>query len=155
MNIELLAVGTRSPAWVASGYEEYKSRFPRDWQLNVKEIPVSKLGKSAKAEDQKAEESRRLLAAVKPDRRLVALDVTGDMWSIEQLAKNLDEWPQDYRGVQLMIGGPDGLSASCLKAAHNIWSLSRLTFPHFMVRVLLAEQLYRAWSIISHHPYHR
>ena len=155
MKLELLAVGTRSPGWVATGFKEYQSRFPRDWQVDVKEIPVSRLGKSARPADNKAEEARRLLAAIQPDRRVVALDVEGDVWSTPQLASNLDKWRHEYRGVQLLIGGPDGLADECLQAAHNTWSLSRLTFPHFMVRVLLAEQLYRAWSIISNHPYHR
>ncbi len=96
-----------------------------------------------------------MLAAVRDGARVVALDSTGTNWSTEQLADNLDQWMQSYRCLQLLIGGPDGLSRECLSRADDIWSLSRLTFPHFLVRVLLAEQVYRAWSVLNGHPYHK
>jgi len=155
LNIELLAVGTKPPAWVREGFRDYQARFPRDWQLELREIPTAKRNRRTSVGRLKEEEGERILGLVKQGARLVALDATGEMFSTEQLAGNLGIWMHDYNGVQLMIGGPDGLAKTCLDAAHGVWSLSKLTFPHFLVRVLVAEQLYRAWSLMNNHPYHR
>ena len=155
MNIELLAVGTRMPDWVATGFQQYQKRLPRDWKLSLKEIQVTKRYKGESVQKLKKEEGNRMLAAVKPGSQLVALDSRGLSWNTETLAEKLRSWQMDYSRVQLMIGGPDGLSDECLKAASTTWSLSKLTFPHFVVRILIAEQIYRAWSILNNHPYHK
>jgi len=155
LNIELLAVGTRAPDWVAAGFQQYQKRLPRDWQLNLKEIQVTKRHKGEPVQKLKKEEGNRMLAAVRPHSQLVALDSRGSSWSTETLAEKLQNWQLDFGQVQLMIGGPDGLSDECLKAASTSWSLSKLTFPHFVVRILIAEQIYRAWSILNNHPYHK
>ena len=96
-----------------------------------------------------------MLGLLKTNSRIVALDRKGTNWSTEELAAKLQDWQLEFGQVQMLVGGPDGLSDDCLQAAHNTWSLSRLTFPHFVVRILVAEQIYRAWSILNYHPYHK
>lgn len=155
MQIKLIAVGTRMPAWVTAGYQEYARRMPRECGLTLAEIPLAQRSKSQPVERAINEEGKRMLAETRAQRRVIALDVTGRSWSTEQLSARLQEWQQDGRDVDLLIGGPDGLSADCLTRAEQRWSLSPLTLPHPLVRVLLAEQLYRAWTIGSGHPYHR
>lgn len=155
MQINLLAVGTRMPAWVGEGYREYARRMPRECSLVLNEIPLAHRSKSQAIERAVNEEGKRMLAALSDRQQVIALDVKGRSWSTEQLAQQLDNWKQDGRDISLLVGGPDGLAAECLQRAEQVWSLSSLTLPHPLVRVLLAEQLYRAWSLNSGHPYHR
>ena len=155
MHIYLIAVGTRMPAWVTSGYEEYARRLPRECSLKLIEIPLSKRRKTQSAEKNRQEEGRVMLAAVPDGATLIALDVRGKTWSTEVLATRLQDWLQAGRNIALLVGGPDGLAGECLSRADLRWSLSALTLPHALVRVLLAEQLYRAWTVIQGHPYHR
>ena len=155
MQINLVAVGTRMPAWVNEGYQEYARRLPRECSLVLKEIPLAQRSKSQPVERAVNEEGKRMLAALSDRQQVIALDVKGRSWSTEQLAQQLDSWMQDGRDISLLVGGPDGLAAECLQRAGQAWSLSPLTLPHPLVRVLLAEQLYRAWSLNAGHPYHR
>lgn len=155
MEINLIAVGTRMPAWVEAGYREYARRMPRECSLVLTEIPLAQRSKSTPVARAMASEGQRMLDAVGADRRVIALDVKGAGWSTEQLAAQLQTWLQDGRNLALLVGGPDGLAPTCLARAEQRWSLSPLTLPHPLVRVLLAEQLYRAWTVNSGHPYHR
>jgi len=155
MQITLIAVGTRMPAWVTEGYREYARRMPRECSLALTEVPLGRRGKSQPVERAVGEEGSRMLAAINEKQRVIALDVGGRGWSTEQLAGELDGWMQGARDVSLLVGGPDGLAADCLARADQRWSLSPLTLPHPLVRVVLAEQLYRAWTLMSGHPYHR
>ena len=155
MNIDLIAAGTRSPEWVTRGYNEYEKRLPRDWKLNLKEVAVAKRRKGEPVDKLKVEEGEKMSSLFKPNSRIVALDSRGANWSTTVLAENFRNWQLEYRGVHFLVGGPDGLSEKCLAAAHDTWSLSRLTFPHFIVRILIAEQVYRAWSVLNNHPYHK
>lgn len=155
MQINLLVIGTRMPAWVDEGYSEYARRMPRECRLVLNEIPLARRSKSQVVERAVKEEGQRMLAALPDRQQVIALDVKGRSWSTEQLANQLDVWRQDGRDVSLLVGGPDGLAAECLQRADQTWSLSALTLPHPLVRVVLAEQLYRAWSLNSGHPYHR
>lgn len=155
MRLQIIAVGQRMPRWVREGYNEYAGRLPPQLKLSLTEIPLGGRGKSAAADGAQRDEGERLLAAVPAAARVVALDSGGRAWSTETLARQLDGWMQDGRDIAFLIGGPDGLSRACLERAEQCWSLSALTFPHMMVRVILAEQLYRAWTIQQHHPYHR
>ncbi len=155
MDINLIAVGTRMPAWVNDAYQQYARRLPRECRLNLTEISLGQRSKSGAVERAVAEEGKRMLAAISSDRHVVALDIDGDSWSTEQLSRQLESWMRDGRNISLLVGGPDGLSRPCLDRAQQRWSLSPLTLPHPLVRVLLAEQLYRAWSVTSGHPYHR
>jgi len=155
MRIHLLAVGTRMPRWVTEGYEEYSKRMPRECQLVLKEIEVAKRGKAAGPQQFMQDEAKRLAAAIPKGALVVALDVRGKAWSTEALADKLGEWMQSGQDVALLVGGPDGIDPSCMQLASERWSLSPLTLPHPLVRVLLAEQLYRAWTLTQGHPYHR
>jgi len=155
LNIELLAAGTKPPAWIATGISEYQKRLPRDWPLEIREIPVAKRRKGEPVTRPIQEEGERMLAAITPSSLVVTLDRKGRNWSTQELAKNLERWQLDFSKVQFLIGGPDGLSNNCLEVAAESWSLSNLTFPHFIVRILLAEQIYRAWSLLNNHPYHK
>ena len=155
MRIYLIAVGTRMPAWVSQGYEEFARRLPADCALQLTEIPAGKRGKNADIPRILQQEGERMLAALPKTVRVVALDVKGAAWSTGQLAQSLDEWRHDGRDVALLVGGPEGLAPAALARAEQRWSLSPLTLPHPLVRVVVAEQIYRAWSILSNHPYHR
>lgn len=155
MQIKLIAVGTRMPAWVTEAYDEYARRLPRECRLTLAAVPLAQRSKSQPIERAVNEEGKRMLAELRERQRVIALDVRGRGWSTEQLAAKLQDWQRDGRDVSLLVGGPDGLAPDCLARAEQRWSLSPLTLPHPLVRVLLAEQLYRAWSIGSGHPYHR
>lgn len=155
MKLRLLAVGQKMPAWVEAGFAEYANRMPPETRLELVEIPLAKRGKSRPVERAIQEEGERLLAACRAGDHVIALDVRGKPWSTEQLAEQLGGWQQDGCDIALLVGGPDGLSADCIARADRRWSLSALTLPHPLVRIVLAEQLYRAVSILKNHPYHR
>jgi 23S rRNA (pseudouridine1915-N3)-methyltransferase len=154
MKLKLLAVGTRMPSWVEAGFEEYHKRMPSELKLNLIEIPLNPKGKGS-ANQSKDTQGQALLKAINPQDKVIALDVLGKSISTESLATKLSDWQMDGQDVCLLIGGPDGLSSDCLARADSKWSLSDLTLPHPLVRVLLMEQLYRAWTINKNHPYHR
>ena len=143
------------PAWVNEGYREYARRLPRECRLELTEIPSGQRVRSGNVERAVAEEGKRMLAEVSAGEHVIALDVKGRSWSTEQLARQFQQWMRDGRVIKLLVGGPDGLSAPCLKRAQQCWSLSSLTLPHALVRILVAEQLYRAWTVSVGHPYHR
>ena len=155
MRIRLICVGTKMPGWVTTGYQEYAKRLPSDLKLELVEIPPGHRGKGADVKRAIEKESKQILATLNKGERVVALDVKGKAWSTEQLADNLRDWQMGGQNVALLIGGPDGLSAECLTLAEQRWSLSNLTYPHPLVRVILSEQIYRAWSLLNNHPYHR
>lgn len=155
MKIHLLAVGGRMPAWIKTGYAEYAERLPRECALHLVEIPAGQRRPNADLNRAIREENERLLAAIPAGSRAIALDERGTQWSTVELAERLRGWRQEGRDVSLLIGGPNGLADSCRARAEQLWSLSRLTLPHLLVRVLVAEQLYRAWSLLHNHPYHR
>jgi 23S rRNA (pseudouridine1915-N3)-methyltransferase len=155
MQISLIAVGTRMPDWVTQGYEEYARRMPSECSVKLVEIPAGKRSKGADLARIAQREGQQTLAAVPRGTRVVAMDVKGRAWSTEDLARELDAWRHDGRDVALLVGGPEGLAPECLKRAEQKWSLSNMTLPHPLVRIVVAEQLYRAWSILHNHPYHR
>ncbi len=155
MRISVVAVGTKMPRWVTEGVAEYAVRLPRELRLEWCEIPLARRGKDSRAEQLRQREGEQILKAIPGGDRVIALDVKGKALSTEQLAGELQGWQMSGDNYSLLIGGPDGLSAACLQRAERRWSLSTLTLPHPLVRVLLAEQLYRAWTITVNHPYHR
>ena len=155
MRLSIVAVGTKMPPWVEQGVDEYARRMPRELKLEWREIPLAKRGKDNNARQLSVKEGEQQLKAVPSWDRVVALDVKGKRISTEQLARQLQSWQMSGDNYSLLIGGPDGLSPACLERADTRWSLSDLTLPHPLVRVLLAEQLYRAWTITVNHPYHR
>lgn len=155
MQIHLIAVGEKMPAWVVQGYNEYARRLPAECTLSLIEIAPGKRGKNADIARITRDEGKRMLAALPKSPHVVALEVDGSSWSTEQLAGQLARWMSSGSDVALLVGGPEGLAGAARAAAQQQWSLSPLTLPHPLVRVVVAEQLYRAWSILRNHPYHR
>jgi 23S rRNA (pseudouridine1915-N3)-methyltransferase len=155
MRIDLIAVGHRMPKWVEAGYQEYARRMPPDCRLNLIEIHAGQRGKNADIARILQQEGRKMLAAVPRGSKIIALDVKGKSWSTKQLSGQMADWMQGGRDVAILIGGPEGFHPDCLAVAEQRWSLSALTFPHPLVRVIVAEQLYRGLSLLKHHPYHR
>lgn len=138
MHLSIIAVGKSMPAWVERGYQEYSKRLPREWRLQLVETTTNKM-----------------LAAIPKNNHIIALEINGERWDTLQLAKQLQQWQLNGKDISFLIGGPDGLTPECSAKAHQKWSLSPLTFPHPLVRIILAEQLYRAWSLLAGHPYHK
>jgi 23S rRNA (pseudouridine1915-N3)-methyltransferase len=155
MQLLVAAVGQRMPNWVTEAWTEYARRMPAGMALSLREISLAKRGKNADTKRLSAVESKALYAVMPARARIIALDVQGQAWSTEKLAEQMEQWMGDGRDVGFMIGGPDGIDADTLQKADERWSLGPLTLPHPLVRVVLAEQLYRAWTITQNHPYHR
>lgn len=155
MRLRLVCVGQKMPEWVSQGYNEYARRMPPELSLDLVEIPMAHRGKNPDIPRLMQREGEAILSALGPRDRVIALEVGGRNWSTEKLAGQLENWQLDGRDVSFLVGGPDGLAGVCREKADQLWSLSALTLPHPLVRILLAEQLYRAWSITRNHPYHR
>lgn len=155
MKIQLIAVGTKMPNWVTTAFADYCMRFPKDMPLELTEIPAGKRTKNADIVRILDKEGELMLGACGKGNRIVTLDIPGKPYTTLDLAKQLEHWKTDGRDVSLLIGGPEGLAPACKTIAEQSWSLSLLTLPHPLVRVIVAESLYRAWSLTTNHPYHR
>ncbi len=155
MQLIIAAVGHKMPDWIETGFQEYAKRMPPECRIHLKEIkPVERSG-SKTAETVMALEKTKIEAVIPKNARVIALDERGKDWTSVALSQQLTNWQQDGRDVVFVIGGADGLDAEFKSKADTLVRISSLTLPHGMVRVLLAEQLYRAWSITQNHPYHR
>jgi len=155
MRIRLLTIGNKMPGWVTEGYQEYANRMPHECRLKLVELKLPERTKGSDIARLVAQEAELINAQLKAGERLLALDVKGRNWSTEQLADEMQHWRQDGRDIALIIGGPDGIAPELLHKAELKWSLSALTLPHPLVRIVVAEALYRAHTVISRHPYHR
>ena len=155
MKLHILAVGHKMPEWIASGFDEYAKRMPPELRIELREIKPEPRTGGRTAQSVMAAERQRIDAALPKGARIVALDERGQDWTTMQLAAALPGWQQEGRDVAFVIGGADGLAPEVKQRAELMLRVSSLTLPHGMVRVLLAEQLYRAWSITQNHPYHR
>ena len=155
MHIRLLAVGDRQPSWVEDAFGKYSERFPRDWKFRIDTIPTARRAKNDKSQTAKGVEGEQILAKLNAAEQVVLLDERGKQLTSAVLATRLAVWQRERRDLCFVVGGPDGVSDACRQRANFVWSLSNLTLPHGLVRVLLAEQLYRAWSLQTGHPYHR
>ncbi len=155
MHIRLLAVGERQPPWVDDAFGIYTERYPREWKFRLDTIATVRRNKNDKSREAMESEGERILTKLSSTEQVVLLDERGQQLTSKALATNLSAWQSDGRNLCFVIGGPDGVSESCRKRADMTWSLSRLTLPHGMARVLFSEQLYRAWSLQTGHPYHR
>jgi len=155
LQIRFITISNKPPAWVNEGFREYAKRLSSAYSFDLLEIPVEKRNGQKNKQPFIEREGEKMLAALKPGATVIALDLQGKLWSTEELALRLQDWQQKSKNLDFLIGGPDGLAPECLKRAQGRWSLSPLTLPHLLVRVLLAEQLYRAWSILQNHPYHK
>lgn len=144
MRIRLVAVGKRMPQWAADAYREFATRMPPELRIELVEIPTGK-----------RDEGARVLAQIPAEAHAVVLDERGSAWTTQALAEQLNQWRDSGRSLVLVIGGPNGHTAETRARASQSWSLSNLTLPHMLARVVVAEQLYRAWTILSGHPYHR
>ena len=143
------------PEWVSTAYADYVKRLPPDWQLTLCEIPLEKRTKQTDLSRVMQKEARKMCAAIPNGSFVVALDCQGREQDSHQLANNIQRWRESHRDICFLIGGPEGFSPDCLARADYRCSLSALTLPHPFVRVLVAEQLFRSWSILNNHPYHR
>lgn len=155
MRLLLVAVGIRMPGWVDAGFNEYAQRMPRELRLDLAEIRPEKRGAGRTREQLQQAEQGRIEAVLPLSCRLVALDERGSLHTTLQLAQRLEGWQADGRDVALLVGGADGLHDRLKDRADERWSLSPLTLPHGLVRVVVAEQLYRVCSVLKNHPYHR
>jgi 23S rRNA (pseudouridine1915-N3)-methyltransferase len=157
MRITIVAVGQRQPAWANAAVHDYLARFPAEFRVELKEVKAEPRSGTQKQPVPRlqAAEAARIRAAVPAGAHLIALDERGVDWSTERLAQALGHWRDEARHPAFMIGGPDGLEPQLKREAQQVVRLSSLTLPHALARVVLAEQLYRAWSLLAGHPYHR
>jgi 23S rRNA (pseudouridine1915-N3)-methyltransferase len=155
MRINIIAVGERMPGWVEAGYQEYARRLANAMPLNLIEISAEKRSKSADIRRIMQKESTRMLQAIPDKAHVIALDREGQQWSTEKLANQLEQWQQQGDDLAVLIGGPEGMTSECIARAQTRLSFSAMTFPHPLIRIMLAEQFYRAWSILQNHPYHK
>ena len=155
MHIRLLAVGDRQPTWVDDAFDTYATRLPREWQFLLDEMPTARRQKNDNSRQAMEAESKAILGRLRQGEQVVLLDERGRQLDSKGLAGKLSDWQADGRDLCFIIGGPDGVSEACKQRADFSWSLSNLTLPHGLARVLFAEQLYRAWSLQTGHPYHR
>ena len=153
--MRLVAVGDRMPGWVEGGIADYVQRLPREWRFEIVEIPAAPRGKSGDPARWKKEEGAKLVKAIPDGAEVIAFDERGEMLGTTDWASSLKRLMQEGRDLCLLIGGPDGFAPEVLSRANRRWSLSKLTLPHALARVLAIEQLYRAWSVLANHPYHR
>ena len=155
MKIHLITIGTSMPSWVKTAYETYSKRLPKSCELILTELPMPKRSKNTSIEKLKQQEAELILQKIPNNCTIIALDEHGKQWSTQDLASDLSTWLSSGQDIALIIGGPDGLEQSILDKAQSKRALSALTLPHPLVRVIVAEQIYRAWSILNNHPYHR
>ena len=155
MQIHILTIGKNMPSWVTEGYEEYTKRMPADYRVNLIEIASEKRTKNSDITKLIHIEESKVSNSIPKGAYCIALDRIGKAHDTKTLAKKLQTWHDNQQTICFLIGGPEGFSDHFLKNADEIGSLSAMTFPHPLVRIILAEQLYRAWSITVNHPYHR
>jgi 23S rRNA (pseudouridine1915-N3)-methyltransferase len=151
----LIAIGERAPDWVADGFSEYQKRLSHWLPFSLHEVTPGIRGKGRDAARAMSEEGARVLAALPKQAQVISLDGRGKQYSSEQLAQRLEAWRQVGRDLAFLIGGPEGHAPEVIAAAHESWSLGPLTLPHMLVRLIVAEQIYRAASLLANHPYHR
>ena len=155
MHSELIAIGGKMPAWVETACQEYLKRLKHPIKLALKTLPLAHRGKNTSREQAMAEEAKSLFGAISPHHYVIALDKEGKQYSTEALASRLTYWQERGQPIAFLLGGPDGFTKEILKRANDTWSLSKLTYPHPLARVIVIEQLYRAQCILSGHPYHK
>lgn len=155
MRVQLVAVGTKMPAWVQTAFGEYAKRLPKELAPKLVELELGSKLKPGNTDAAKKIEAEAILAAIPAEHFVVMLDVGGKAWSTQELSAQLANWQMSGRDFSFVIGGPDGLDDKVRLRANVIWSLSNLTLPHPLVRIVFVEQLYRAFSILMNHPYHK
>lgn len=155
MHMRLLAVGDRQPGWVDDAVEKFASRLPREWQFRIDTLPTAKRARNDAGRRAVEEEGKSLLGRIGAAEYVVLLDEKGRQMSSDALSDRVSNWQSQGRDLCFVIGGPDGVAPTVEERADFVWSLSSLTLPHGLARILVAEQLYRSWSLLAGHPYHR
>lgn len=155
LNIHIIAIGTKMPNWVTDGYNEYAKRLSKYCRLKLTELPIAKRSKTTSTEQAKQDESKLILEHIKSSDYVIALDIFSKQHTTEELADFIEKITLETSSIAILIGGPDGMTQECIAKAQKKLSLSKLTLPHPLVRIVLAEQLYRAFSFINKHPYHK
>ena len=143
------------PSWVTQGVDEYLRRMPSECQVKIVELPLGQRVKSKNIKQAMLQEEKSILAAIPNNALVIAMEVKAKIWSTELLSEKMQDWMQSGKDVALLVGGPDGMTQTCINKAVDKWSLSNLTLPHPLVRIVLAEQLYRGLMVIKNHPYHK
>jgi 23S rRNA (pseudouridine1915-N3)-methyltransferase len=155
MKITIIAVGARMPDWVEAAWSDYAKRLPADWSVTLKEIKPEARTSGKTPAQMMASEAKRIESALPEGSIRVALDENGRDYSTHKFSEIMGSWHDNSQHISIIIGGPDGLDPALKKSCHSMLRLSSMTMPHPMVRVVLIEQIYRAWSILNNHPYHR
>ena len=156
MHIRLIAVSDRQPAWVGDAFDEYAKRLPGQWRFRLDVVSTARRSGDHSGAGKAVEtEGSKVLRQLKPSEQVVLLDETGQEYTSAGLAEQLRSWQSAGSDLTFVIGGPDGVSAACRERANSRWSLSHLTLPHGLARIVLVEQLYRASTLLQGHPYHR
>jgi len=155
MRIRLISLGNKMPNWIKQAYDEYSSRVNGLFHLELKEVLLETRKKTSDVVRQRRKECKQMEAHIDANDYTIALTIDGNSWSTDQLAERVENWCTLGKNISLLVGGPEGLLPSLVERCDTCWSLSSLTLPHPIVRVLIAEQLYRVWSILHNHPYHR
>ena len=155
MLISIISVGEKMPQWLNTGFAEYQKRLSQEIKVNLIEVPAIRRTKSVNTDTILGQECERINQAIPKDNHIIALERTGKMISTMELADKCQNWMNNGQNVSVLIGGPEGLSESCLARVNEKMSFSELTFPHPIVRLLLIEQIYRAYTILNNHPYHK
>lgn len=155
MHVRLIAVGDRQPPWVDSAFSDYTARLPNNWKFRLDCVATAQRGKSSGHDVARQAEGEKILDALGPSEFVVVLDERGESLTSRELAGKLTDWQMAGRDLAFIIGGPDGVSYDCAGRADFSLSLSDMTLPHGLARVVFAEQMYRAWSLTQGHPYHR
>ncbi|MFT5218767.1 MAG: 23S rRNA (pseudouridine1915-N3)-methyltransferase [Gammaproteobacteria bacterium] len=155
MQVRILALGQKMPSWVDSACADYLKRFPREIDVNLTTLPIASRKSKDSVDRMKLVESKMIMEKLGSGGLNIALDEHGELWSSQDWAKQMESWMLSHPQVNLIIGGPDGLSESCRQACQKTVALGKITMPHSLARVVLVEQLYRALTILKGHPYHR
>jgi len=155
MQFDLIAIGKRMPVWVDSAFTEYSKRLPKKINFNLVEITPATRGKNINLEQLKKIEEEKINISIANNSLVIVLDEKGKLKNSLEISIELQTWIDNQQHVSILIGGADGLNSSIKNKADEIWSLSKMTLPHNLVRIIIIEQIYRAWSIINRHPYHR
>ena len=155
MKLQLVSVGEKEPEWVATALNEYNKRLPADFTVDFKQVPLAPRSKNTSVSVAREFEARHLLKNIHSNDYVIALDAGGKQYSSAEFATRLASIRDGGLHISFLVGGPDGLARSVLTSSREVWSLSALTFPHQLARLVLVEQLYRSWAILSNHPYHK
>jgi len=155
MKINLICVGSSPTNWIKMGCDEYLKRFPNEYKIKLIHIPITKRNKNTSSQYSLEQEKKRIDLVIEKKTFLIVLDSNGQIFNSQELSKKLNYWRSTKKNITLLIGGPDGIAPYYKDKAQITWSLSNLTFPHHLVKIIILEQLYRATSILNNHPYHR